>query len=47
MPRTSWLDIKPGKNYKIHGPDEFAEVLKSPSPEKEFELYSESHFRRK
>ena len=35
------------ETYKILGPDEFIEVFEISAPGKEFELYSESHLRRK
>jgi len=35
------------ETYKILGPDEFTEVFEIAEPGKEFELYSEGHFRRK
>jgi len=35
------------ETYKILGPDEFAEVFEIAVPGKEFELYSEGHFKRK
>ena len=35
------------ETYKILGPDEFTEVFEIAEPGKEFELYSEAHFRRK
>ena len=35
------------ETYKILGPDEFTEVFEIAEPGKEFELYSEGHFKRK
>ena len=35
------------ETYKILGPDEFTEVFEIADPGKEFEVYSEGHFRRK
>jgi hypothetical protein len=35
------------ETYKILGPDEFIEVFEIAEPGKDFELYSEGHFRRK
>jgi hypothetical protein len=35
------------ETYKILGPDEFTEVFEIAEPGKDFELYSEGHFRRK
>ena len=35
------------ETYKILGPDEFIEVFELAEPGKEFELYSEGHFKRK
>lgn len=35
------------ETYKILGPNEFTEVFEIAEPGKEFELYSEAHFRRK
>jgi hypothetical protein len=35
------------ETYKILGPDEFTEVFEIAEPGKEFEVYSESHFKRK
>ena len=35
------------ETYKILGPDEFTEVFEIAEPGKEFEVYSEGHFRRK
>lgn len=35
------------ETYKILGPDEFTEVFEVADPGKEFEVYSEGHFRRK
>lgn len=35
------------ETYKILGPDEFSEVFEIAEPGKDFELYSEAHFRRK
>jgi hypothetical protein len=34
------------ETYKILGPAEFTEVFEIAEPGKEFELYSEAHFRR-
>ncbi len=34
------------ETYKIVGPDEFLEIFEIAEPGKEFELYSEGHFRR-
>jgi hypothetical protein len=34
------------ETYKIVGPDEYAEVFELAPPQKEFELYSESHWKR-
>ena len=35
------------ETYKIVGPDEFIEVFEIAEPGKDFEVYSENHFRRK
>lgn len=35
------------ETYKILGPDEFTEVFEIAEPGKEFEVYSEGHFKRK
>lgn len=35
------------EKYKILGPDEFTEVFEIADPGKEFEVYSEGHYRRK
>lgn len=35
------------ETYKILGPDEFVEVFEIAEPGKDFELYSENHYRRK
>jgi len=35
------------ETYKVLGPDEFTEVFEIAEPGKDFELYTESHFRRK
>jgi len=35
------------ETYKLLGPDEFTEVFEIAAPGKEFEVYSEGHFRRK
>jgi hypothetical protein len=35
------------ETYKILGPDEFNEVFEIAEPGKDFELYSEGHFKRK
>ena len=35
------------ETYKILGPDEFTEVFEIAEPGKDFELYSEGHFKRK
>ena len=35
------------ETYKILGPDEFKEVFEVAEPGKNFELYSEGHFKRK
>ncbi len=35
------------ETYKILGVDEFVEVFELAKPEKDFEVYSESHWRRK
>jgi hypothetical protein len=35
------------ETYKILGPDEFAEVFEIAEPGKDFEVYSEGHFKRK
>lgn len=35
------------ETYKILGPDEFIEIFEIAEPGKEFELYSEGHFKRK
>lgn len=35
------------ETYKILGPDEFKEVFEIAEPGKDFELYSEAHFKRK
>jgi hypothetical protein len=35
------------ETYKILGPDEFTEVFEIAEPGREFELYSEGHFKRK
>jgi hypothetical protein len=35
------------ETYKILGPDEFTEVFEIAEPGKEFEVYSEAHFKRK
>lgn len=35
------------ETYKILGPDEFTEVFELAAPGKEFEVYSEGHFKRK
>jgi len=35
------------ETYKILGPDEFTEVFEMAEPGKDFELYSEGHFKRK
>jgi len=35
------------ETYKLLGPDEFTEVFEIAEPGKEFELYSEGHFKRK
>jgi len=44
-------NIPPGfrarETYKILGPDEFTEVFEIAEPGKDFEVYSESHFKRK
>ena len=44
-------NIPPGyrsrETYKILGPDEFTEVFEIAEPGKDFEIYSEGHFRRK
>ena len=35
------------ETYKILGPDEFTEVFEIAEPGKDFEVYSEAHFKRK
>jgi len=35
------------ETYKIVGPDEFTEVFELAGPGKDFEVYSEGHFKRK
>ena len=35
------------ETYKILGPDEFTEVFEIAEPGKDFEVYSEGHFKRK
>ena len=35
------------ETYKVLGPDEFTEVFEIAGPGKDFEVYSESHFKRK
>lgn len=35
------------ETYKILGPDEFMEVFEIAEPGKDFEVYSEGHFKRK
>ena len=35
------------ETYKIHGPDAFSEVFEIAEPGKDFEVYSEAHFKRK
>jgi len=35
------------ETYKILGPDEFTEIFEIAEPGKDFEVYSDGHFRRK
>jgi hypothetical protein len=35
------------ETYKIMGPDEFREIFEIAEPGKDFEVYSEGHYRRK
>lgn len=39
--------FKARETYKITGPDDFSEVFEIAEPGKEFEVYSEGHFKRK
>ena len=41
------MGFRARETYKILGPDEFLEVFEMAEPGKEFELYSENHYRRK
>jgi hypothetical protein len=40
-----WLKAR--ETYRILGPDEFTEVFEIAEPGKDFEVYSEGHFKRK
>ena len=40
-------DFRARETYKIIGPDEFIEVFEIAEPGKDFEVYSENHFKRK
>lgn len=40
-------EFRARETYKILGPDEFTEVFEIAEPGKDFEVYSEGHFKRK